>query len=253
MTAPAHARTPARAAPGGISRTAGKAAAYCLAVVPLLPVLVIARASTFRIAHLADYAGVILGLGATLSLLACLAITPVSWLARFPSAASWRRWLGLCVFFTGAAGLAVAELGVRTREQAGMAAAGTVREWTGTLIIVILVPLAVISNRVSQRLLGGHWKTWQRRLTWAAWAVIAIHIVTLAAWEVELAFAVASAPLIAARVPAVRKDIAAWRKAGYADPARWLLAGVAAGLFAYGFAVLAWTEVMCGIQVSRLA
>ena len=49
MTAPAHARTPARPAPGSISRTAGKAAAACLAAVPLLPVLVIARAADYRV------------------------------------------------------------------------------------------------------------------------------------------------------------------------------------------------------------
>lgn len=227
--------------------------ACLLAVLPLLPVLVIARAVSFGIPRLQDYAGVILGLGATLCLLACLAVTPVTWLARFPAAAAWRRWLGMCVFITGATGLAIAVSGARTGTQAGMAAAGTDREWTGTLIVVVLLPLAVISNRLSQRLLGTWWKTWQRRLTWAAWAVIAVHIVTLAAWEVELAFAAASVPLIAVRIPAIRKDIAAWRKAGYADPARWLLAGLAIGVFGYGFTVLAWTEVMCGVQVSRLA
>ena len=164
MTAPAHARAepaPARITP---RRATGKAAAACLAAVPLLPVLVIARAADYRIPHLQDYAGVILGLGATLCLLGCLAVTPVTWLARWPSAASWRRWLGLCVFITGAAGLAVAMAGSRTGTQAGMAAGGTAREWTGTLIVALLLPLAVISNNASQRMLGRGWKTWQRRL-----------------------------------------------------------------------------------------
>lgn len=157
------------------------------------------------------------------------------------------------MFITGAAGLAVTMIGMKTPADAGMAAAGTDRLWTGTLIIVVLLPLAVISNRFSQRALGTRWKAWQRRLTWGAWAVIAVHIVTLAAWEVELAFITASIPLIAARIPAVRRDLAAWRKTGYADPSRWLLTGLAAGVFAYGFTVLAWTEVMCSVQVSRLA
>lgn len=119
MTAPAHARAepaPARITP---RRATGKAAAACLAAVPLLPVLVIARAADYRIPHLQDYAGVILGLGATLCLLGCLAVTPVTWLARWPSAASWRRWLGLCVFITGAAGLAVAMAGLADRYPGG--------------------------------------------------------------------------------------------------------------------------------------
>lgn len=235
-------------------RAIRKTATAVLAVIPLLPVLIIARAVTFHIPRLQDYAGVILGLGATLCLLSCLAVTPVSWLIPVTprGAAAWRRWLGVCVFITGAAGLAVAELGVRTSPAAGMAAAGTDQLWTGTLIVVILLPLALISNRLSQKLLGGWWKTWQRRLTWAAWAVIAVHIVTLAAWEVELAFIAASVPLIAARIPVVRRDVASWRQAGHADPSRWVLAGLAAGVFAYGFVVLTWTEVMCAVQVQRL-
>ena len=136
---------------------------------------------------------------------------------------------------------------------AGMHAAATTREWTGTLIIIILLPLAVISNQLSQRLLGTWWKIWQRRLTWAAWAAVAVHILVLGAWQTELAFAAASAPLIAARIPAIRKDIATWRRDGYADPARSLLAGLAIGVFAYGFAILTWTEVVCSAQAVRLA
>lgn len=82
--------------------------------------------------------------------------------------------------------------------------------------------------------------------------MIAVHIMVLAAWEVETAFIAASVPLICARVPAARKDIAAWRRDRYADPARYILAGLAIGLFGYGFTVLAWTEVTCCVQVSRL-
>ena len=69
-----------------MTSTGRRTAVAVLAVLPLLPVLVIARAVSFHVPRLQDYAGVILGLGATLCLLGCLAVTPVSWLTRFPAA-----------------------------------------------------------------------------------------------------------------------------------------------------------------------
>ena len=221
-------------------------------MVPLVPLVVMVRPLAARAPGLQVYAGVVLGLGATLCLLACLAVTPATRLVKFRAAASWRRWLGLCMFALGGAGLVIAGLG-GPRGQWGMRLSGDVRAWTGTVIVVALIPLALTSNKWSQKLLGAYWKTWQRRLVWVAWAVVAVHVLALAAWRVEAAFFMASGPLLAARLPAVRKDVSRWKASGYADSARWVLAGAAVGVFGCGMAVLAGLEVVAAVQAVRLA
>jgi sulfoxide reductase heme-binding subunit YedZ len=197
------------------------------------------------------YGGQVLGLGATLALLACLAVTPVSRLVKFRQASRWRKWFGLCVFWLGSAGLAIAALG-GPLGQWGMRLSGHVQDWTGTVIVAALVPLALISNNWSQKMLGAYWKSWQRRLTWVAWAAVAVHVLTLAAWQTEAAFFMASGPLLIARLPAVRKDVGRWKTSGYADPARWVLAGIAIGVFACGAAVLLYLETVASVQAVRL-
>ena len=230
-----------------ISRPAGLAAWLA----PLVPLAVMVRPLYADAPRLQAYGGQVLGLGATLALLACLAVTPVSRLVRFRSASRWRKWFGLCVFWLGGAGLAIAALG-GPGGQWGMRLSGHVQDWTGTVIVAALVPLALISNNWSQKMLGTYWKAWQRRLTWVVWAAVAVHVLTLAAWQTEAAFFMASVPLLAARLPAVRKDVGRWKSSGYADPARWVLAGMAVGVFACGAAVLLYLEAVAGTHAVRL-
>lgn len=233
-------------------RWAARPAGLAVRVATLVPLLVMARPLAAHAPGLQVYGGDVLGLSATLCLLACLAVTPVSRLVRFRTAAYWRRWLGLAMFWTGAAGLVIAGTG-GPRGQWMMRLSGHAQEWTGTVVVVALVPLALTSNQWSQRVLGAYWKTWQRRLSWAVWLVVAAHLLMLGAWRVEAAFFLASGPLLAARVPAVRKDAGKWRASGYADSARWVLAGVAAGVFACGAGYLLYLEVVASVQAARLA
>jgi methionine sulfoxide reductase heme-binding subunit len=252
MTAPAHARP--RTAP---ARRQGRSPRLSFllwpaVLLPLAPLAVMARPLADDAPRLQAYGGQVLGLGATLCLIGCLAVTPATRMVRWKRAAWWRKWLGMCVFFTGAAGLAIAATG-GPQSQLGMRVSGSSREWTGTVIVLALIPLALTSNKYSQKLLGTHWKAWQRRLTWAAWGVLAVHMVTLAAWQTEVAFIMASGPLLAARIPAARRDISGWQKGGYADGARWVLTGLAAGVFACGTAALTWMEVVACAQATRLS
>jgi DMSO/TMAO reductase YedYZ heme-binding membrane subunit len=217
---------------------------------PLAPLAVMLRPVWADAPRLQVYAGDVLGLGATLCLVACLAVTPAAKLVRWKQAAWWRRWLGLCMFITGSAGAVIALAGP---DGWLPSLSGHVQQWTGTALVAALIPLAVTSNTASQKMLGGFWKTWQQRLTWAAWAILAVHVLTLGMWRVEAAFFMASGPLIAARIPAVRKDLGRWRSSGYEDPARWVLSGIAVGVFACGAVVLLWMEVAAGVQAARLA
>ena len=225
---------------------------FAVRVATLLPLVVMVRPLAARSPALQVHAGDVLGLGATLCLLACLTITPVAKLVKFRTAAYWRRWTGVAMFWIGFAGVVIAATG-GPMGLWGMRLSGTVQAWTGTVIVVALVPLALTSNKWSQKMLGTYWKTWQRRLTWVVWVVVAVHVLSLAAWRVEAAFFMASGPLLAARVPAVRKDVGKWKTSGFADSARWVLAGSIAGVFACGMGYLLYLEVVASAAAVRLA
>lgn len=218
---------------------------------PLVPLAVMVRPLLAQAPRLQVYAGDVLGLGATLCLLACLTVTPAAKLVRFRAASDWRRWTGLAMFWTGFAGLVIAALG-GPLQLAGLRLSGSVQAWTGTTIVAALVPLALTSNIWSQKTLGTYWKTWQRRLTWAAWTVVAVHVLTLAAWRVEASFFMTSGPLLLARAPAVRRDLSKWKTSGYADSARWLLTGAVAGVFICGMGFLLAAEVVACVAAVRL-
>jgi methionine sulfoxide reductase heme-binding subunit len=227
-------------------------AGLAVRVATLVPLVVMVRPLAARAPDLQVYGGQVLGLGATLCLVACLSITPVARLVKFRTAAPWRRWMGLAMFWIGTAGVVIAATG-GPRGMWGMRLSGTVQAWTGTTVVVALVPLALTSNKWSQKMLGAYWKVWQRRLTWTVWAVVAVHVLTLAAWHAEAAFFMASGPLLVARVPAVRRDVGKWKTSGYADSARWVLAGMTSGVFGFGVAVLLYLEVTVSVAAVRLA
>lgn len=216
---------------------AGKLLAWVLPGLPGLPLGVAVRLLAVHPADLQRQAGDVLGLGAALCLLACLAVTPVATATGMRQAAEPRQWYGLWVFVLGAAGLVIAAAGgVR-------GCTGTVQQWTGTLIVVLLAPAAVTSNQLAQKLLGRYWKTWQRRLTWTAWAVLAVHLLLLSAW-VTAAFTLASVPLLAARVPGTRGQLARFRRTRFRQP-RVMRALMPAALlaFATGMTALSVLEV----------
>jgi DMSO/TMAO reductase YedYZ heme-binding membrane subunit len=216
--------------------TVRKALAYALPLVPLAACLHLLAA---RPPGLQRQAGDVLGLGAALCLLGCLAVSPLAAVTGMRQAGRWRQWYGLCVFVLGAAGLVISASG------GVQGCAGTVQQWTGTLIVVLLVPAAVTSNRLSQKLLGGYWKMWQRRVAYAAWLVLGVHLVLLGgvAWRAATGFAMMSVPLVAARLPGVRGQLTRFRRARMSAP-RVLRVLVPAGLllFTAGAGLLFWLE-----------
>jgi DMSO/TMAO reductase YedYZ heme-binding membrane subunit len=187
-------------------------------------------------------AGQVLGLGACLALLACLAVSPAAAATGMRNAARWRRHFGLCVFILGAAGLVITVTGSTPSGGLAWRAAGDSRSLTGTVIVALLVPLALTSSRLAQKTMGGHWKTWQRRLTWAAWAAVTVHLLALGSRDVTAAWLLASGPLLITRIPAVRSDLTRWRRGKFTDVHLWILAGMAIAAFAAGAGALGWME-----------
>lgn len=222
-------------------RRTGTGVAWLL---PLIPLAVLVWPVWCRWPGLSAAAGNILGFGAVLCLLACLSVSPFAAVTGMKKAARWRRHYGVCVFILGLAGLAIAVSGRDMGSGAmAMRSAGHAREWTGTVIVVLLAPLVLTSSTLAQKMLGSHWKTWQRRLTWAVWGAITVHVLLLGRADVTAAWLLASGPLVITRIPAVRADLTRWRRSGYADTHLWILAGMAGTVLAAGAAILLGLEV----------
>jgi DMSO/TMAO reductase YedYZ heme-binding membrane subunit len=187
----------------------------------------------------------VLGFAATLSLLACLAVTPLTRVAKVHGAARYRKWYGLQAFELGLAGLVIA---VTAGPGTGHAA-----QWTGTVIVAVLAPAALISNEASTRTLGPVWKTWQRRSAWTAWGAVAVHLAVLRAWPAEMFYLAASAPLLAARLPAARKGLPRWRRSSYPGLTRRAGAAAAVAVFAAGMGGLAVMELAACVHAIRIA
>jgi DMSO/TMAO reductase YedYZ heme-binding membrane subunit len=231
------------AAPGIFARVPGLMRAGAGYALPLVPLGVMIWPLWRQFPDVTKAAGDILGFGAVLSLLACLAVTPVTLVTGGKGAARWRRHFGLCVFVLGFAGLVIALTGrSMSPENVGMRTTGHAREWTGTIIVALLIPLAATSSMFAQKALGAHWKTWQRRLTWAVWIAVTFHLLVLGRPDVIAAWLLASGPLGIARIPAVRADLVRWRRSGFTDTHLWILAGMAGLVFATGTAVLLGLE-----------
>jgi DMSO/TMAO reductase YedYZ heme-binding membrane subunit len=233
------------ALPGTASHIPGLTRATAAYTLPLVPLAVMIWPLAHQVPGAAADAGNVLGFGAVLSLLACLAVTPVLLVTGMKQAARWRRHFGVCVFILGLAGLMIAVTG-RGMAPGAMAgrSAGHATQWTGTVIVVLLIPLALTSSMFAQKQLGTYWKAWQKRLTWAVWAAITIHLLVLGRPDVITAWLLASVPLAVTRVPAIRADITRWRRGGYADIHLWILAGMAATAFIAGTGILLAMEVM---------
>lgn len=182
-----------------------------------------------------------LGFGALLALVACLAVTPLMTLAR-ARIASLRFWWGMWVFVLGVAGLAVHV--VYGPGGLGRRVAGSAVDWTGLLIVVALIPLAATSGTAAKRLLGAEWKRWQRALVWAVWLLAAAHLAVMGDGISLAGLWAATLPAVVLRLRPVRVSVRAWRAGGYEDGAWWAVLGFLGSLTVAGVAVLAAGEVI---------
>jgi DMSO/TMAO reductase YedYZ heme-binding membrane subunit len=191
--------------------------------------------------RLAAVADPVIGFDAALCLAACLAVTPAITVVRAP-VAKLRWWYGNWVFV-----LALAGLLIHLAYPPGSVAfrvAGNAVDWTGTLIVVLLLPMAVTSSVAAQRLLGPEWKRWQRSLVWLVWAFVAVHLLLTGVWLAAGGFLAATLPFAVMRHPWVRREVKAWRAGGYSTGGWWAVLAVLAVMALSGVSVLVAGEVV---------
>jgi DMSO/TMAO reductase YedYZ heme-binding membrane subunit len=215
-----------------------------LRVWPLVPMLFLLR--PIVAGRLLDYADAVIGFDATLCLIACLAVTPFITVARL-KITKLRWWYGLWVFVLGAAGLAIhlAYPPVTPYPSASMAdrAAGSAVDWTGLLIVVLLLPMAATSSAVAQKALGPEWKRWQRSLMWIVWAIVGLHLASMHAWVITAAYGGATLPAVLLRRPRVRRSIKNWRAGGYSTGGWWAALGIIGSVALVGVLIIGGEEV----------
>lgn len=214
--------------------------AVALRAWPVSYAMVLARPALAGSPRLGDYAGQVLGLDATLCLVATLAITPVLTAVRLPQLAKLRWYYGVSMFALGFLGLALA-LTVAPGTL-GERAAGTAVNWTGTVLVLLLLPMTATSNAAAQKLMGPEWKRWQRGLVWVVWAFTLGHVLLLHDQATATGLVMASLPLMALRAPRVRRRVKDWRQGGYADGRVWFYMCVLAVVFAAGLVILLTLE-----------
>lgn len=225
-----------------------KPLAVVLRAWPALFALALARPALAGSPLLGDYASMVLGLDATLCLIATILVTPLITVTKV-SAAKLRWWYGVWMFVLGFAGLVLA-LTV-TAGTMGERTAGNAVNWTGTLLVVLLFPAAAMSNKACQKLMGPEWKRWQRGLVWTVWAVVAGHLLLLHSWTAAVGLLMATAPLVALRNTWVRKGVKAWRADAYSGGWWWFGMAVSGVVFAAGAVILLTLEVQaCAAALS---
>lgn len=228
-----------------------RAGSLALRAWPAVPALFLIRPALAGSPMLPGYAGDVLGLDASLAIVACLAVTPVLTAVKLRISAL-RWWYGIWVFVLGAAGLLIT-LAAPGPGGYEARAAGSAVNWTGLVLVVLLLPMAATSNSAAQKLLGPEWKRWQRYLVWAVWFITLDHMMLMHAALSAGAFAAATLPLILLRYSPVRRAVRKWRAGGYATGGMWFLLTVCCIVVAAGLAVLLAREGLFADRAVTLA
>jgi sulfoxide reductase heme-binding subunit YedZ len=150
-----------------------------------------------------------LGTGALATLLASFAVTPVAIVTGWRWHLILRRDFGLWAFGLAMADLVIAALAATGGPIEGVAGQGL--RAAGTMATLVLVPLAVTSNRWSMRYFARDWKR-LHLLVYPALAFVGLHLYLLSS-DAFAPFVALVGLLMVPRVPSVRRRIVAARKA----------------------------------------
>ncbi len=169
-----------------------------------------------------------------------LTVTPIHTVTGWTWHIPLRRWYGIAMFLTATADLILAATTTGDTFSGGVLGriGGHTFLVAGTLAVLLLVPLALTSFRRSHHWLGSYWRR-LHRLVFVIWAIILIHLLFLFGFsKFFLDALVLSAPLVALRLPPVRRWWGAARRSNRHQALRAVLIVIMVGLFAAGFVPL---------------
>lgn len=203
-----------------ISRRSGQASTRqraCLTVARLAPAMVLVLAGPLLVNALLGRPGAaaelhqrlpdVLGMSILVTLLASYAITPLATITGWRWHIILRRDFALwgCAF-------AFTDLLVAAGTEGVLAGtAGALGLTAGTLATLLLVPLALTSNRLSMRWLGKDWKR-LHVLIYPIFALIFLHLIFIGSPQFAALFVAAVALLAIPRIPRVERWIVHKRK-----------------------------------------
>lgn len=222
--------------------------AFLLSAWPAVPPLALLPLILHKSPELGRHAGDILGLDATMCLAACITVTPLITVAKV-KATRYRMIYGVWMFSIGAAGLLITLL---LDHDTPRAVAGNSIQWTGSFLVLLLLPMTLTSNRRAQKVMGREWKRWQRGLLWTVYALVLLHLLALRSWDVLGGFTAVTVPMIYLRREKTRQSVAGWRKGGYSTGGWWTGLAVVGALWIAGAVILlTLTGVACAAAVHQ--
>jgi sulfoxide reductase heme-binding subunit YedZ len=189
------------------------------------------------IAHLSSSDADVLGTSTSIIFALMLCVTPITTMTGWRWHVVLRRDYGIAMFLVAATDITLAAISTGDTFKGGVPGrlGGHSFLLAGSVSTALLIPLVLTANRRAQRWLGTHWRTVQR-LTYVVWITVLIHLLLLFGFR---SFAIdallVSLPLLALRVPWLRRWWVTARHAGNRRGSRACLAVVLVGVFAAGF------------------
>jgi len=211
-----------------------------------------------------------LGTGSEILLILTLLITPLVTLTGQRWFVPLRKWYGVVLAVNATCDGIIASITTQFVGGPVGRVAGHTFLLAGLVIIMILIPLALISNRWAMRRLGRYW-AWLQRLTYLVWALLFVHLMLLEGLGYQQGlngsgtdpdgipilhqrvyqFAVVSIFLLTVRLPPVRRWITAKREQGKQWQA-WLALSPVVLLFLLGMVMIIHEMIFKGLDMFRL-
>ena len=207
---------------------------WALRLPALVPVLFMSPAIvTLNSAVLDGVEADVLGTGSMLLLVLTLVISPLVTLTRQRWFVPLRRWYGIMFALTAFTDATAA--GITTKFAGGVFGrlAGHSFLLAGLTMVILLIPLFLTANNITQRWLGRYWKL-LHRLTYVIWALLFVHLALLEGFGFQhgtngpsshvdgdpiphqrlYQLVACSIPLLLLRMPPVRRWVARKQKEG---------------------------------------